>query len=359
MALKFDLLTENQVFNKNEKLDILKRYGTRATLTDYAILLGGNVDDDSYTSEGNYLKNRSCNWVTNTPFGTCSYVTIDSLGTKTSYEYYVKSLGVRPSISYSKIQQFLSNKQEDNLGIISADYGEYPQTVVDETHSIILEKLYNNGSLTKTGKTYTNVEDKFRKKHNRYIEYVYNGSKYIRYLCKHNFTSLSNGKRIKKNMPYWVKVEPITWLIDKKTGIALSKKILFSGMELVNAQADFIDSIMDHINGFHTLHTQDYLKNGFGKDIIPSKVKNKTKIEYLEDDSSHEVDETTLMTQHKLENKKQELENIYQKVLYMNVDSEEEKKELENLKQTLLEQQQRLDSKIEELEDFEKGRRMS
>lgn len=55
----FTFLTEEQVseFDYKKKLDILKKYGTRAAMTDFSILLGIYVSLGYYTNEGNTLKN--------------------------------------------------------------------------------------------------------------------------------------------------------------------------------------------------------------------------------------------------------------------------------------------------------------
>ena len=62
----FTFLTEDQIFGNNQ-LDILKRYGTKCAITDFAILLGGYVSSSYYTSEGDNGKNRTGWWWTKTP----------------------------------------------------------------------------------------------------------------------------------------------------------------------------------------------------------------------------------------------------------------------------------------------------
>lgn len=60
------LLTEEQIYGKNQ-LDIIKKYGSKCAITDFAILLGGYVAQDYYTSEGKTLKDRTGWWWTKTP----------------------------------------------------------------------------------------------------------------------------------------------------------------------------------------------------------------------------------------------------------------------------------------------------
>ena len=53
----FTFLTEEQVFG-DKQLDIYKKYGTKAAITDISILLGSYVSSNVYTSEENTLKNK-------------------------------------------------------------------------------------------------------------------------------------------------------------------------------------------------------------------------------------------------------------------------------------------------------------
>ena len=53
----FTFLTEEQVFG-DKQLDILKKYGTKAAITDFSILLRSYVSSNVYTNEENTLKNK-------------------------------------------------------------------------------------------------------------------------------------------------------------------------------------------------------------------------------------------------------------------------------------------------------------
>ena len=66
--LDLTFLTKEQIFGDN-KLEILKKYGTRCVITDFSILLGGYVSSDYYTSEGNTRKDRTGWWWTKSSDG--------------------------------------------------------------------------------------------------------------------------------------------------------------------------------------------------------------------------------------------------------------------------------------------------
>ena len=65
---------------------------------------------------------------------------------------------------------------------------------------------------------------------------------------------------VKKN--YWVAIEPITWLVDEKANIALSKKILFAGVQFSN------NRIYD--GNFEESDIMRFMDNFFIKEIEPS-----------------------------------------------------------------------------------------
>ena len=235
----FTFLTEEQIFGE-DRLKIFNGYGTAAEMTDFAILLGGFVADNYYTSEGKSLKNRTGLWWTRTFYegridGSAYMARQD--GTRCSYGVCERDGGARLALPYSLISSCLSNEVRGSNGILEVEYGEYPQTIVSEAISIKLEKAYQKETIKKTGKEYTTdsvfIEEFSSKFEARtYTEYEYNGKKYIRFVGDINCEDeiLSDGRNIQENNAYWVEVEPIKWLVDEKSDIALSKNILFSGV---------------------------------------------------------------------------------------------------------------------------------
>ena len=75
---------------------------------------------------------------------------------------------------------------------------------------------------------------------------------------------MSDGRVVQLGVPYWVKVEPIIWLVDEKSNIALSKKIIFSGIQfsdIKNCNVDFQNSFIKF-----------FMDNFVSKEIIPSNI---------------------------------------------------------------------------------------
>lgn len=142
---------------------------------------------------------------------------------------------IRPVISINEIEK------DKVIGDLSKDLivslGEYPQTI--ETNSEILEELEfldSDNPYHVTGKKY-HLKDSSEV----YIEYVYDGKKYIKidynsiisaiYDQKEseNFI-LSDGSKIEKNKTYWVRVEPVKWIVSLEKNILISLYGLLSGI---------------------------------------------------------------------------------------------------------------------------------
>lgn len=259
--LDLTFLTIEQV----EDLEILKKYGKKAEPTDFAILLGSYVTSGwwwtkSLTDGDNVARVVSPDGCVGSPYGCEVWDDVDSRFT-----------GARPAIPYSSIQQVSSNGVIGASGIKEILYGEYPQTIVDENYSRELERVYNNGSLKTTGKNYTTDSVKnqytyisFRAR--THTEYEYNGGKYIRFVGDSNCDNkiLSDGRIIKSGNAYWVRVEPITWLVDEKANIALAKKIIFSGVQFKNRRYYKCD--------FEKTDISRFMNTIFAKEIVSDRV---------------------------------------------------------------------------------------
>ena len=266
----FTFLTDEQIFGSNQ-LDIISRYGTKCAITDFSILLGGYVSSNYYTSEGDTGKNRTGWWWAQSFDGNDAAFAADIYGYTNSYYVYARGGGARPALPYSSIRSISSNSVIDARGIKEILYGEYPQTIVDENYSRELERAYNNGNLKTTGKNYTTdsvmeleVQTSFRAR--THTEYEYNGAKYIRFVGDLNSAGkvLSDGRTIESGNAYWVRVEPITWLVDEKADIALSKKIIFSGVQFQNP--------MHYGDDFDETDISKFMNTVFAKEIVADRV---------------------------------------------------------------------------------------
>ena len=266
--LDLTFLSVEQIFGDN-RLDIFKNYETECAITDFAILLGGYVSSIiciSYSSEKNILMKAGF-WSTKS-YDVCNDVlVVDSHGDRSWHDVARRNGGARPALPYSSISKISSNVVRGANGIKEIEYGEYPQWVVDENYSSELESAYNNGNMKTTSKNYTtdsvscsDTDTSFRTR--THTEYEYKGNKYIRFVGDSNseVKFLSDGRKIKTGQVYWVRVEPITWLVDEKNDIALSKYILFSGVQFKNRS--------DYKGNFENTDIKQFMDKYFSKEII-------------------------------------------------------------------------------------------
>ena len=144
--------------------DIIKKYGTKCAVTDFSIFLGVAYSDNNYTKDGKDTKDkkeRSGWWWTRTPYleSPSRVYVVGDYGGDDDDAVYERYNGGRPVLPYSLIKAISSNEVIGKYGIKEVKYGEYPQTIVDETLSKELEKCYNEDvpfevDLVKSGKVY-------------------------------------------------------------------------------------------------------------------------------------------------------------------------------------------------------------
>ena len=295
--MNFTLLNLNQISSESGLDCIMKEYGRKAAQTDLALLLGGLSDayvDDFRTIEGE----RSCPYVTKTSsYGGVVMCTNDgkiSTGDPTSRMHPVRP--VLPSEEVCRI----SPRTKKTLRFCDiVEYGEYPQTVVDETVSDVLDKLFTLSPLRTTGKQYTfdrvDVHDDIRLFEPITLpEYEVDGEKFIRIVGRpcHYDVRLSNGKRVQDGKIYWVRVQPIEWLLDP-SGVMVAKKCLFAGIQFC--------TVSKYTGDFSETFMKWYLDNCFSKEIkTADRMAGRTASGYDEDFDDEDFDDEDIYDEEEL-----------------------------------------------------------
>ena len=231
----FTFLTVDDCFGDNE-LEILRKRGREAQVTDYAALLG------AYKNETN--KDLGIYWTkTYNSHDGVSTVSCFFGGTKTDYWGYIRDCSVRPAIQYSSLDDILvSNRASD--GVLEVEYGYYPQRAVRYSMQSTLETAFINDEIAKTNNKFTVypirfVDDEEIFEQEILDEYIYNEERYVRMIaspCWGNTAKLSNDEFYDKGAVVWVKVEPVKWWVDEKKQIMLAEKLLFSGLKFNNKE---------------------------------------------------------------------------------------------------------------------------
>ncbi len=264
---EFTLLTKEQIYGDNQ-LDILKKYGIKCAITDFAILLGGSVTSEYYTSNGTMLKERASWYWTKSNHKNEIYV-IHNYGGFDLNKTFIRHGGIRPVLPYSLISSKCLNQITTKNNILEIEYGEYPQDIVSGDFAKILEKAYLEKTIKQTGKVYTtdsyevvDIDKGFKAR--EHIEYEYNKRKYIRLVGDKISVAhiLSDGRTIEIGNVYWIEVSPIKWMIDEKTNIALSKKIILSGLQFNLEQ--------NYEGNFEQTDIKHFMDTYLSKEIISS-----------------------------------------------------------------------------------------
>lgn len=218
---KFKILTADLIKEMFEKQKGIA-YKLNGEATDYLKLLGGST----YGSD-----------VGNDVYGDYWIDGYNSYTSSLSHLYNVynhstsSSIGTRPVISFTAIKD--KAKKIDDFPVERYQFGEYPQTVIDKRMQQKLENLYVSNGIQTTNKFYTispYMDDGIVSFYSL-NEYEVDGKKYVRvpYLEQKRMRGIKP-EMIKYLPSYWVEVEPITWLVDQELDIALSEKVLFSGV---------------------------------------------------------------------------------------------------------------------------------
>ncbi len=269
------LLTEDQCWGPS-KLDIFKKRGAQAVITDFSILLGGGVSNN-YVHNDNALENRTGYYWTRTEDGTNDMRIVGASGYLRNFWAGARSYGARPVLPFTSADSIPSNeevakKAED--GILEVEYGYYPQRAVSKDMQGILEKIYKSGNISTTGNSYTTdstpvneYDTPFQRQ--TYQEYEHNGKRYVR--VKANFATdrsvrpkLSNGEQYKDGDYVWVEVSPVKWLVDEKEKVMITDKIIFAGVQ-------FNDMHKYDTKHFDNTEMKKFLDEFFSRDLMQSR----------------------------------------------------------------------------------------
>ncbi len=236
---KLTFLTEEQCFG-SDRLDIFKKRGTKAAITDFSILLGGYFSDDHIESDYS-LEGRTGHYWTKSDDGDNDARVVNENGSRNCLDVTRRYGGARPALPFSLIGSIPTNGVSGKRardGIFEVEYGYYPQKAVTKDMQLELEQALKSGKLSRTGNVYTtdskkydNFGEKFEPK--RHEEYQYKGKRYVRVEANLSYYSfqLSNGEEYKSGDNVWVEVSPVKWLVDEKAKIMITEKIIFAGVQ--------------------------------------------------------------------------------------------------------------------------------
>jgi len=277
--LSFRLLTEDEI--RFYRPEVLNKYGRDMSPapTDLALLLGGNqTDTEAKTDEGSLT---GSTWTMSPArYGEQMLCLAPYYNILLNCDQTDRSPSIRPVLEPETTAALKPTQRKTGInGVDIVEYGEYPQTVADETISRELEQAFQEKTLKNTGKNYTfdksdQPEDPF--KPDIHPEYEYEGKKYVRVLSRvfsgfdNNGTHkrLSDGRYVEQNQPYWVEVKPIEWLVDK-TGLWIAKNALISGIQFFS-NIDFGRRYGEFQDSFMKKYLDTYFSHEMGHEEMVS-----------------------------------------------------------------------------------------
>ena len=267
----FTFLTQEQFF-EDDKLDIFKKRGTMAAVTDFSILLGAYVSN--YHVEGDSsLEGRTGYYWTKSDDGDNDARVVYGDGPRSYDNVRTRTGGARPALPFSSIDRIPTNGvsgRKASDGILEVEYGYYPQKAVSKDMQTRLEREYSSGRIRKTGNGYTTdsraydaYDDSFLAQ--RHEEYEYNGKRYVRvqansYYDGNDFT-LSNGEDYCDGNSVWVEVAPVKWLVDERAKMMITEKLIFAGVQF-NKERNY------HTRDFDKTDIKTFMDRYLARDLV-------------------------------------------------------------------------------------------
>ncbi|MBD5388704.1 hypothetical protein HDR63_00415 [bacterium] len=224
--LEATLLTVDQIEGDNA-LDMIKVRGIGTICTDLAMLQGATLDKFikipiCHTFTASYRYNPRGRVLCSVHDGVFNTVNPRDCGPV-----------VRPALPPETTACLLNldslRTQYPDRKYIFFEYGTFPQRVMRDD-----EKAQFIQFTPIDGRCFTFAKQQFSP--DRHQVYQSNGRKFISVVAQKNDSLVSNGHWTKKGDGYWVEILPIVWMLDLKTGWALSEAGLFSGIAFDDAK---------------------------------------------------------------------------------------------------------------------------
>ena len=269
----FTFLTIEQIFG-SYPIDVIKKRGTRAAITDFSVILGGFVYDYEHVNGDTSLEGRTgLYWTTAAEDG--NLLVVDYHGNCAYRLVYSRYGGARPALPFSSIGSIPTNGESGKKardGVLEVEYGYYPQQAVPRDMQERLEQAYRSSSISKTWNSYTtdsvacdDYDTAFQPQTHQ--EYEYNGKRYVRIEANSFFKggslTLSNGEQYYYGDNVWVEVEPVKWLVDEREKMMITEKIIFAGVQFNNER--------NYTGNFDRTDIKTFMDRYLSRDLVQSR----------------------------------------------------------------------------------------
>ena len=266
----------NLTFLTNEQcheLEVLKKRGLKAKMTDFSKLLSGFDHPTLVDDQREYWTKTADQIDVNGKYTDKVWLFGNQIASTTK--------GARPVLQLSSSDIQINGRKRASDGILEVEYGYYPQQAVSKEMQQSLESAYRAGIVSKTGNEYTTDTARGYDENDRgfapwsHAEFQLDGKRYVRLIVKNisdrTPVRLSNGETYIGDHPVWIEVAPVKWLVDEKTGIMLTDRLIFSGVKF-NDRNDDYDFERSNIKAFMDTYLSKELEQSreIGKAYEPS-----------------------------------------------------------------------------------------
>ena len=228
--MKSIFLSHKQLFEN--PLPLFRTAGAEARASDLVLV---TIPDDGFTLNGDrvnyFLSGEDC---------------ADRFGR----DHRSSICAVRPALLLEQGDEKLLRRVRESGGVVTAELGTFPMFILDSSMREMAEKQFRDGTLKKTGKSYTVAGEK---------RDVYRlGAKQIVRIAvteetPNGYVQLSDGSAVSSGEEIFLEVRPVRWYYDEINKLLISGRALFAGLSREDAGAyldnGFIEELLAEDDG--------------------------------------------------------------------------------------------------------------
>ena len=209
-------LSREQVFER--PLPMFRKVGTAAPATDLALL---SVRDDGFTFE---------------PGAGINYFLSDGCADRFGRFESCPECALRPALLLDEGEERLLRRIRDESGVVTAEFGCFPCTVLDESLREMARRAWERGSLQELGKT-------LRLGGLELPVWQLGAKRIVRMELApggvNGYVQLSDGSIVAEGDAAFLELRPLRWLYDAGRGLLVSCQALLGGLSREDA-ADYL-----------------------------------------------------------------------------------------------------------------------
>lgn len=236
--MKAGFLTAEQVFG-HRGITLFSRAEHTARVTDFARVLS---DDDGFFADSD----GSVNW----------FLADGRAVSRFGKDERCELCAVRPAILLEPEETALLRNVRERDGVVTAEFGEYPAMVIDESLREMAEHDLPAGALPPSGKTYTLPDG------SQAAEYLLNGKKIVAVPVHTNLTlgylQLSSGLCRTYGEPVTLEVRPVVWYYDAAAQLLVARDAITAGFDRESAEAYLAGDFLRELRTVETPEAEDY-----------------------------------------------------------------------------------------------------